>query len=110
MHASSSEPERSSPPKRKRHLLPRGRFPRLLLAVLLLLLIAAVVTQIVLWTNVPRDLVLTQLQKQLGLRVEAASLSTGWLGDTHLRDVTIGLPLSDDALVTLPRMRVKHNS
>ncbi|CAA9394442.1 MAG: hypothetical protein AVDCRST_MAG64-1359, partial [uncultured Phycisphaerae bacterium] len=68
------------------------------------------VTQVVLWTNIPRNLVLKQLEKQLGLRVAAASLSTGWLGNTHLRDVTIGLPLAEDSLVRVPAMRVKHTS
>jgi hypothetical protein len=76
----------------------------------LLLLVFLVVTQIVLWTNIPRDLVLDKLQRQLGLRITAQSLSTGWLGNTNLRDVSIALPLSDEALLRVPRMRVKHTT
>src|SRR4051812_38294054 len=94
----------------RRRFLPRRWSLRLPVLLILLLLVLAIVTQAVLWTNVPRDLVLGQLEKQLGLRVSAASLSTGWLGDTRLRDVAIALPLSDDALVTVPEMRVEHSS
>jgi hypothetical protein len=113
MHAASEEPQPSTPPapkRNRRRVVPRSRTGRGLLLLLILLLLAAITTQVVLWTTVPRDLVLAQLQKQLGLRVEAASLTTGWLGDTHLRDVTISLPLAEESLLRVPRMRVKHNS
>jgi hypothetical protein len=96
--------------RRRRRLLPRRWSLRLPVLLILLLLLLAVVTQFVLWTNVPRDLVLGQLEIQLGLRFSAASLSTGWLGDTRLRDVAIALPLSDEALVRVPEMRVQHTS
>src|SRR5690349_8224529 len=116
MHATSSEPDPSTtpaPPPRaraRRHFFPRRWSLRLLLITLLLLVVAVVATQFVLWSDVPRDLVLGQLQKQLGLRVSAASLTTGWLGNTQLHDVAIALPLSDDALAKVPEMRVKHTS
>jgi hypothetical protein len=107
MPAAESKPQQR---RRRRRLLPRRWSLRLPVLLILLLLILAVLTQIVLWTNVPRDLVLGQLQKQLGLRVSAASLTTGWLGDTRLRDVAIALPLSDEALLRVPEMRVQHTS
>lgn len=106
----SARPGSETPPSpRRRH---RGRrwLLRGLVGLAFLLLLVAVVTQVVLWTNVPRNLVLSQLEKQLGLRVGAASLTTGWLGNTQLRDVTIALPLSDESLVNVPAMRVKHTS
>ena len=113
MHARQPEPDPPVTPRhtrRRRRILPRWWVWRALLALVGLVFLVALVTQIVLWTNVPRDLVLRQIQKQLGLRVQAASLSTGWLGDTELRDVTISLPLSDEALLRVPEMRVKHTS
>jgi hypothetical protein len=115
MHAShdDSQPEPAAVRPATRRLgrvLPRSWALRGLILLALLLVVVAVVTQVVLSTNIPRDLVLSQLQRQLGLRVEAASLSTSWLGNTRLRDVTIALPLSDESLVRVPSMRVKHNS
>src|SRR4051812_23307662 len=118
MHATSSDPAGPidatavTPPRTRarRRLFPRRWSLRLFLIAALLIVIALVATQFVLWSNVPRDLVLGQLEKQLGLRVSAASLTTGWLGDTELRDVAIALPLSDDALAKVPEMRVKHTS
>lgn len=91
-------------------MLPQSRLWRILLGLVVLILVVIAVTQIVLWTNVPRDLVLHQLEKQLGLRVTAASLSTGWMGNTELHDVIISLPLADESLLRVPEMRVKHTS
>src|SRR3954462_8887729 len=101
MHATSSDPADggaatvTTPPRARarRHFFPRRWSLRLLLLAALLIVIGVVATQLVLWSNVPRDLVLRQLQKQLGLRVSAASLTTGWLGNTQLHDVAIALPL-----------------
>lgn len=76
-------------------------------AVLLLLFIAAV--QVVLWTDLPRTLVIDAVQKQLGLRASASSLSTGWFGNTTLRDVKLGLPMADTSVIEAPELRVKHS-
>lgn len=95
---------RRAPPRRKHWLR------RIVVGVLLLLLIAAVAIQLVLWSNLPKRLVLKQLQNQLGLRVEASSLTTGWLGNTNLREVTLGLPMAEGAFLDMPRMKVKHTS
>jgi hypothetical protein len=110
-------PRQPAPPAERRPAEPtRGRrrggrrLLHALIGLVVLLLVLALVVQIVLWTNVPRNLVLKQLEKQLGLRVGAASLTTGWSGNTQLRDVSIALPLSDEALLTVPEMRVKHTS
>lgn len=83
---------------------------RIGLGIVALLLAIVLIVQIVLWTNLPRRIVLGQLQKQLGLRVSAASLSTGWLGNTSLGDVSLSLPLADEAFLSVPRMRVSHTS
>ncbi|HZL38129.1 MAG TPA: hypothetical protein VFC78_22630 [Tepidisphaeraceae bacterium] len=90
--------------KKKRWVL------RTLAVVVILLLLVALVVQIVLWTDLPRGLVVGQLEKQLGLRVSAGSLSTGWLGHTHLKNVTLGLPLSKKAFLNVPTMDVRNTS
>lgn len=92
-------------PRRKRRW-----FLRLFVTLLVLLLLLAVVIQLVLWSNLPRRLVLAQLQSQLGLRVDASSLTTGWLGNTNLREVTLALPMAEQSFLDMPRMRVKHTS
>jgi hypothetical protein len=76
--------------------------------VLLLLALGLALTQIILWTSIPRDVVLSKLQTQLGLRIQAKSLSAGWL-TTTLHDVRISLPLAEQSVVVVPEMRVRHN-
>lgn len=86
---------------------------RLLIRILLIgvavIVLAAMVVQIVLWTDVPRNLVLRQLETQLHLRTQAASLSTGWLGNTTLRDVSFSLPLADHPVLSVKTLHVRHN-
>ena len=83
---------------------------RFLFIFLLLLLAGAVVVQVILWTSVPRQMVLGRLEEQLGLRVTAGSLSTNWLGHTTLKEVTLSLPLAEHALVEVPELRVWHTT
>jgi hypothetical protein len=83
---------------------------RLVIGTLLLVLILAVAIQLALWSNLPKRLVLEQLQSQLGLRVQASSLTTGWLGRTDLRDVTLGLPMVEQSFLDMPHMQVKHTT
>jgi hypothetical protein len=92
-------------PRRKRHWL-----RRLIIGIVLLVVVLALVIQLVLWSNLPRRLVLAQLQNQLGLRIQASSLTTGWLGNTNLRDVTLGLPMAEQSFLDMPHMQVKHTS
>src|SRR5690349_6331710 len=83
---------------------------RILLALLIVIVLAIAVTQIVLWTDYPRTLVLKLVQQQLGLRVEAKSLSTGWFGSTTLGDVKVSLPLAEESFLTMPTMQVEHTA
>src|SRR5688500_956864 len=83
---------------------------RILLALLIVIVVAIVVTQIVLWTDYPRALVMRLVQQQLGLRVEAKSLSTGWFGATTLSDVKVSLPLADESFLAMPTMEVDHTA
>lgn len=92
---------------------PRHRARRWLLraavAVVLLLLLVIVAVQVVLWSNLPRSIVLRQIEREMGLRAEASSLATGWFGHTTLRDVKLGLPLAQESVLEVPEMRVRTN-
>src|SRR5687768_11095744 len=83
---------------------------RIFYALLLGVVLAIIVVQVIMWTDWPRQLVLRMVQQQLGLRVEAAALSTGWLGNTTLRDVRLSLPLADESFLDMPTMRVQHTA
>ncbi len=78
--------------------------------VVLLILVVAFVVQLVLWSNIPRGIVVSQIEQQLGLRLGVKSLTTGWLGHTQLNGVTIGLPLADKAFLDVPVLKVKNTS
>jgi hypothetical protein len=89
---------------------PRRWIKRLVvLAVVLLVLIVGVV-QIILATGLPRKMVLRMLEQQLGLRVGARTLATGWGGHSTLDDVTLTLPLAEEAFFTMPRLEVNHTN
>ena len=88
----------------------KRRLLRILLALLILIVIAVIVAQVVLSSDYPRTLVLRLVQQQLGLRVEAKSLETGWFGATTLRDVKVSLPLADESFLSMPTMEVDHTA
>ncbi|MEO6434756.1 MAG: hypothetical protein ABIP55_03205, partial [Tepidisphaeraceae bacterium] len=83
---------------------------RILLALAILIAVVLIVTQVVLWTDYPRRRVLALVQQQLGLRVEAASMSTSWLGNTTLHDVKLSLPLAEESFFEIPTMRIEHTA
>ena len=82
----------------------------MLVALITLLVVVIVTAQIVFTTTIPKQIVIAQVEKILGLRVTAASLSTGWLGHTTLRDVQVSLPLSEKAFCTVRALRVSHTN
>jgi hypothetical protein len=81
---------------------------RFLVAALTLIIVIVVVTQIVLGTAIPRQIVVAQVQRILGLHITAKEVSTGWFGHTTLRDVTVSLPLAEHAFLEMPELRVDH--
>ena len=102
--------ESTDQPQKPRKKSKWRRLAWALLILLLLVIVIAVVVQIVLWTNIPRRVVIGQVEKNLGLRINASSLTTGWLGHTELHDVDLGLPLSDKAFLKVPTMKVHTNT
>src|SRR3954464_11012092 len=99
MAASEEKPvaKKKKPPSRLRKWT-----ERIAIFVLGVVLVVGVVIQIILWTGVPRQIVVTQVEKGLGLRLGVESVSTGWFGRTTLHGVKIALPLSDQAFADVP--------
>jgi hypothetical protein len=81
---------------------------RIFVTFIILLIVGIITVQIVLSTSVPRNLVLGQVQKALGLRISAESLSTGWWGDSSLHNVTLSLPLAGESFLNVKTLRVRH--
>jgi hypothetical protein len=94
------------PPPRKFSL--RRWMLRFLVAAVTLCIVVFAVVEIVLSTSIPRRIVIAQVQQVLGLRITADSVSTGWLGHTTLRNVTVSLPLAEHAFLQMPELRVTH--
>src|SRR5690349_13936924 len=84
------------------------RLFKFFLFLLILIAIAAIAITVALRTDYPRQLVIAQLQKQIGLRVEASEFHTGWGGHAVLRDVKLSLPLAEQSFLEVPEMRVEH--
>jgi hypothetical protein len=78
----------------------------LLLSVLVIGAVAAV--QAVLWSDLPRTVLIRELQAETGLRIDAASSRTRWSGRTELLDVSVALPLEDEPFLRLPVLVVQH--
>src|SRR5438045_2885111 len=95
--------------RRARSRLARWTLRLFTLAIALVIAII-VCLQVILWTDIPRKLVLSKLQQVLGLRVEAPRMSIGWWGNTTLEDVKISLPLAQQSFLDVPRMEVTHTS
>ncbi|HEY1922308.1 MAG TPA: hypothetical protein VGG44_06045 [Tepidisphaeraceae bacterium] len=75
-----------------------------------LIILIFITGEIVFQTDLPRNLVTSALEKQLGLKIAVKSLSTGWMGRTTLHDVAITLPLADRAFLDVPEMEIKHSA
>jgi hypothetical protein len=75
-----------------------------------LVLLAMAGVQLVLWSNLPRKIVLAQLESQFRLRVSVGSVSTGWLGRATLRNVTFALPLADHPILEVSTVQARHTS
>lgn len=88
----------------------RRRWLRWLVVLLVLLVLLAVAIQAVLWSSIPRNLILAALQKTLGVKVEADAVHTGWWGNTRVENVTMTIPLEEQPFVKTGVIRVKHSS
>jgi hypothetical protein len=101
------------PEARKAHRRPLRRWLwRILVFVVGLALVLGIFFQIVLWTGLPRSIVVSIVEKGLGVRMGVTRLSTGWFGHTTLTGVRVALPLSpaDQSFLEIPEMRVNHTN
>ena len=78
----------------------RSRVRRLIIGLLVLLALLIVVVQIFLWTDYPRRIAVAQIQKQLGVQASLKSLSISWLGNTHLQDLSVTVPLTGGPMLS----------
>src|SRR5688572_6925389 len=108
--ASPAQPVAPPPPKVRAEVNPRKRrwFLWLIVALLVLVIALLITVTLVLRTDYPRQIVIAQIEKTLGLRVQAKTLTTGWAGHTRLSDVTLSLPLADESFFAVPRLEVNH--
>ncbi|HEV8604124.1 MAG TPA: hypothetical protein VGQ99_02085 [Tepidisphaeraceae bacterium] len=83
---------------------------RLLMIAIILIAIIGVAVQLILTTDLPRNLVVSGLESQLGLRVTASSMETGWMGGSTLDDVTLALPLAEESFLQVPRLKIRHST
>src|SRR5580693_2445689 len=81
---------------------------RILYVIIILFAVIFIAAEIILSTDLPRNLVISIVEKQLGLRITAKSLSTGIFGHTSLEDVTATLPLADSAFLSIPVLKLDH--
>jgi len=95
-------------PKPHGRLLGRRQIGRWALRLFILLIFLAILIQILLWTSIPRRIAISILEQELGLKFNAASLSTGWFGHTTLDDVDVSLPLESNAFVRVKQVNVTH--
>ncbi len=80
------------------------------LALVILLFLALGAGQIVLSTDLPRNLIVKAVEKSLALKMSARDVRAGWLGSTDMYDVTFTLPLADKAFLSVPHLRVQHSN
>ncbi len=83
---------------------------RILFTLVAFVVVLIVAVQIVLSTNLPRNVLISTLERQLGLRVTASSLSVGWFGHTTVKDVTLALPLSDQSFLKAEELSVRNTT
>ncbi|MCW5754232.1 MAG: hypothetical protein KIT24_05935 [Phycisphaeraceae bacterium] len=90
--------------RRRRTRLMRWASLYIFLPILVLLL----VVQIILWSDLPRRIVVAALQRATGLDVRIGTLRVSLLGTTTLRDLSIRLPLDDAPLFSAYDVRIRH--
>lgn len=87
------------------------RWPRRLLLILALTLIASVfAAQLLLWSDLPRRLVLDTLERRLGLQVHATRLRVSWWGRMRVENLSIVVPLTGEELAAAPVLTVRHTN
>ena len=87
----------------------RRWFRWIVLCVFALLLLAVVAVQIVLWTDLPRLIVVSQLRQATGMEVQIDEFTTDWLGRTHVKGFRLRLPDHDEPYLIIESARISHS-
>lgn len=74
----------------------------------IVLVVAVVIIQVVLSGDLPRRLIISGLERALGVRVEVERVRTGWFGRTELRGLKLTFPLADEPFVHAAAVEVEH--
>lgn len=105
-------PDKSSPPSPST----RGRFSawRLLkwtIGIFVGFLVALIVlTQILLWTDIPRRVAQRELSNALGVVTRIERVDIAWNGATEMSNVTLQLPLAAEPFARIDRIDVGHTA
>jgi hypothetical protein len=83
---------------------------RIILCSVVLVLFAVVLIQVLLWTDLPRQYIVRAAGSKLGIKVSAASLSTSWTGSTTIKDLTLTLPIEQDAFFAASEIHLSHTA
>jgi hypothetical protein len=83
---------------------------RFILCSVVLVLSAVVLVQVLLWTGLPRRYIIRAASSKLGIKVSAASLSTSWTGSTTIKDLTLALPIEQDAFFVASEIHLSHTT
>lgn len=85
------------------------RLARLVIVLLVLaLLLVAGVQAFLWWSDLPRRLVVAELEDLTGLSVELDALTVGWSGRTQLRGLRVAPPLHGEPVLEAEHVRVRH--
>jgi len=83
---------------------------RLTIFIIALVLLSALVIQVILWTDLPRQWVLDYLSAYSGVEISVGSFSTAWRGQTTLKNVALRLPSEQDAFLIISQINLSHTS
>lgn len=81
---------------------------RILLLLILLAALLVAVVQGVLWSDLPRRIVVDQLEQQTGLSVRLDAVRVGWLGGTTLENLRLAPPLAAQPVLEAPHVEAGH--
>ncbi|MBN2590176.1 MAG: hypothetical protein JXA96_09965 [Sedimentisphaerales bacterium] len=76
--------------------------------MLVLLLAYAAVVMVILYTDLPRDLVLKTLNEKYGLHVTIDSMQITSGGQTTIDKLSMSLPMEDAPILAVPKIIIKH--
>lgn len=105
----SSPPAPPAQPKERRSFARRW-LVRLPIVVLLFLVTLVVLTQALLWSDLPRRIAEREIGKALGATARIGKLSISWGGRTRLSDVSLTLPLAEEPIAKIASIEVVHTA